>query len=1479
MKILKKIATVFLSLTMLLGSVTLADIKASAAATTVATIEVYNAVKVKVDYVVYANEDISNSIFVAKLGVIASNNTSSDKPETVIGATGRNSIAASTIPGTYPKYHLMASTNIKDSYEFDIKNNGNVFKATKLEVMVNNQSNFGFEYKGLTAYDEEGYVVYSSYGDYPYKEVINASSVNRLFQGKSAKINYKLLCYPNSNGSNKDCTGFTDKSYLEIVSASSTAASTHTYAMTGQSNASSVTGVDGVFAAVNSSNNNTEHSLEINFNSDSDSSTIINPTEYFKISVKPSYRYRFQVTGWTVYSQEGCKGDIVYASEYTDQELIYIEDEIYNAKSIKVEYDVVVGKNAASCSDKAEMIIELTSGKTNEGTDKHTFTSNSAIIGYNYSAIAGLAGALNNGTFHTVGENGDTGRSSYTLKFDMQDSGNEFGARTLRIRTIDKDTYSFEVTKVTAYDDTGCVGNVVYSYTDNYDDVTLDEVANNANAGQGKSVKIDYKIFCYPDGCNQPIDCTNFTDKAYFTIESKDGTSTSTHRYVLTGENNVDAAVRYWNQLDGGLAAVDSSHNDAIQHLSFNFDSDKDNGDIVSPSALFKITASPSFRYRIELKGYSIYSGENCTGEVVFSTSYGDGTFVDIVDEMYNAASIKVEYDVVVTDADAKSQMDQATLVVRATSGVTDKGTDWNTQEHKFCIIGADNTASSALLQGMGFTVYEADAVGSTSYDLTYNFKDGSEFNARSLKITTKDTNYYRFRIKRVTAYDGKNCTGNVVYSSTSYDYKTDAQASNHLYAAEGQSVTIDYKILCYPDGLGNSKDCTDKDDWAYLKVESKSSSDTSTRIYGLTGQNNVNGDPSEFVTLDDVFPAVNSTYNDTVNHLTINLDSDNGSGIVNPSQLFKISTKPSFRYRIEVTGYTVYNGKDGKGDVVLASEYDIKSLYSQTFGEGYSTEITYKVISNYTDTSRVPITNGYAFIALTWEADTDVYGNARSANGNVSNMIAGTYGANNSGAQVYHDGTADDGNVYKLLATFTDLNSINTPPNTAFEVSARNSDNYHIELVDVKIFDENGNVIYQENDENDTTEYEEYEIKYPEPSSTYCDLTLPGTFDWSKATAKKAGLEFTFSPAEQLAEGTKYKYVSIQGSGAYWKDYFYKGSGGQDYTVKVLASALDTDKLESIKLKLGNVCLKSVKVIYDKSVGNFYYCPVDSIKVTAPTETEYGVGSYATLTATVGTYQTDNDPVITWKSSNPSVATVDANGKVSFVGAGTVSITAVYSGNKDGIDIISDPVSFTPKAIVIDVSSVTIDAPEKTTFEVDDVVNLTAGINENATTTNRKINWSSSDPTIATVDDNGKVCFLAVGTVTITAASDASPSIKANITLESVSSDYTESTIDYTKCRTPTKIEIRKADSDLWVMAITEEQARSHAYVDIVVTRANGTTVSKRINIVNRGFKFISKNGKKIKETGVDGIYFVVVRLDNVSAAGNYSVSMTLVN
>ena len=79
--------------------------------------------------------------------------------------------------------------------------------------------------------------------------------------------------------------------------------------------------------------------------------------------------------------------------------------------------------------------------------------------------------------------------------------------------------------------------------------------------------------------------------------------------------------------------------------------------------------------------------------------------------------------------------------------------------------------------------------------------------------------------------------------------------------------------------------------------------------------------------------------------------------------------------------------------------------------------------------------------------------------------------------------------------------------------------------------------------------------------------------------------------------------------------------------------------------------------------------------------ELELAVGNATTLSATVMYSNSTNDHSVAWLSSNPSVASVDANGKVIALSAGTTTITAQASKNnttqsKDCIVTVLNPPS-----------------------------------------------------------------------------------------------------------------------------------------------------------------------------------------------------------
>lgn len=139
-------------------------------------------------------------------------------------------------------------------------------------------------------------------------------------------------------------------------------------------------------------------------------------------------------------------------------------------------------------------------------------------------------------------------------------------------------------------------------------------------------------------------------------------------------------------------------------------------------------------------------------------------------------------------------------------------------------------------------------------------------------------------------------------------------------------------------------------------------------------------------------------------------------------------------------------------------------------------------------------------------------------------------------------------------------------------------------------------------------------------------------------------------------------------------------------------------------------------------------------------------IGETSLLEMTVSPENAVYETVI-WESGNEDVATVDQSGLVSAIGEGSAVITATV----DGMESPGCTVNVTfPEPDPIEVESVQV-TPSEAEINVDDDITLEAVVlPENA---DYELVWSSSNTSVATVDENGKVTAVAAGQAEIMAS------------------------------------------------------------------------------------------------------------------------------
>lgn len=149
----------------------------------------------------------------------------------------------------------------------------------------------------------------------------------------------------------------------------------------------------------------------------------------------------------------------------------------------------------------------------------------------------------------------------------------------------------------------------------------------------------------------------------------------------------------------------------------------------------------------------------------------------------------------------------------------------------------------------------------------------------------------------------------------------------------------------------------------------------------------------------------------------------------------------------------------------------------------------------------------------------------------------------------------------------------------------------------------------------------------------------------------------------------------------------------------------------------------------------------------------------------------TTEDKTVIWTSSDPTVATVDTAGNVTAVQIGTAKITAQVGTHTASCSI----------SVVALIHNITLDKSDLT-LDRGTTGQLTVGIDPPDTTEDKTVIWTTSDPTVATVDSTGKVTALKIGAATITATigeHTASCTVNVVALIKSISLDKTTLTVD----------------------------------------------------------------------------------------------------
>ncbi len=545
--------------------------------------------------------------------------------------------------------------------------------------------------------------------------------------------------------------------------------------------------------------------------------------------------------------------------------------------------------------------------------------------------------------------------------------------------------------------------------------------------------------------------------------------------------------------------------------------------------------------------------------------------------------------------------------------------------------------------------------------------------------------------------------------------------------------------------------------------------------------------------------------------------------------------------------------------DTVLTASTDYTVAYANNVNAGESATATVTFTGNYTGETSVTFTIQKAAQPMT------VTGSASILIGktlDLSELVSGAEG------DVSYQSDAEDFSLSGSVLTVAETVAANAT--ATITVTASGSDNYESGSATITV---------TAIDKNDVSEY----ITFEDDSATYTgdELSITaatiaddytGSFSYSYAldgetlsglpvdvgeytvtvtyedetNAGSATATFTINPKEITASDFDVDTAAEDYTGAaVTKDFASELAEGTDYTVAYE---------NNVTLGTATITITGIGNYTGELTYSFTIVGVDVTGVALDqTTAELTVGDTLTLAATV--LENATDPTVTWKSGKASVATVDENGVVTALKAGTAVITATAGdcSAKCTVMVTAKEVASTGAALNVESAMVAVGGavPLAVSLEPADTTESVA-----STT------FESSDESVATVDENGVVTGVVAGTATITATvttdADAEYTLSCSVT---VSDELTAADSASVETVESDEIEIDAQVSDV-EQAVADYLNETYSTMTYTTTDEDGNETTEEVT-----------GEWKVVSAGSDGTYTVVFKpSDNESYAAVYA-------